>query len=161
MPVVIADASPVRYLVLIGEAQILNALYGRLIIAATVAHELIHAATPAEVRSWISNTPSWLEIVERKADVSAHLSRGLDPGERDTILLAIELAADLVLMDDREGVTEARRLGLHVTGTLGVLDRAAQLELVDLPDACARLRATNFRVSPTLLERLIEEHRRR
>ena len=49
----------------------------------------------------------------------------LDRGERDIILLAPEIDADFVLMDDRDGVEGASRLGLTVTGTLGLLDRAA------------------------------------
>jgi predicted nucleic acid-binding protein len=48
------------------------------------------------------------------------------PDPHDAILLALHLKADLVIMDEREGVQEARRLGLTVTGTLGVLDRAAE-----------------------------------
>ena len=64
----------------------------------------------------------------------------LDPGEHDAILLALQVKADLVIMDEREGVEEARRLGLIVTGTLGVLDRAAERGLIDLPSAVASLR---------------------
>jgi predicted nucleic acid-binding protein len=85
----------------------------------------------------------------------------LDVGERDAILLALEIKADLVLMDEREGVEEATRLGLTVTGTLGVLDRAAEKGLLDLPDVLSRLRVTNFRVSPTLLDRLLADDARR
>ena len=85
----------------------------------------------------------------------------LDRGERDAILLALEIKADLLLMDEREGVEEAVRLGLVVTGTLGVLDRAAEKELLDLPAVLARLRATNFRVSPALLDRLLADDARR
>jgi predicted nucleic acid-binding protein len=64
-------------------------------------------------------------------------------------------------MDEREGVEEAVRLGLVVTGTRGVLDRAAEKELLDLPAVLARLRATNFRVSPALLDRLLADDARR
>jgi len=71
--------------------------------------------------------------------------------------LALDLKADLVLMVDREGVEEATRLGLSVTGTLGVLDRDAERGLVDLPGALARLRRTNFRASVALLDRLLAE----
>jgi predicted nucleic acid-binding protein len=85
----------------------------------------------------------------------------LDVGERDAILLALEIKADLVLMDEREGVEEATRLGFTVTGTLGVLDRAAEKGWLDLPDVLRRLRATNFRVSPTLLDRLLAVDARR
>jgi len=58
-------------------------------------------------------------------------------------------------MDEREGVEEARRLGLVVTGTLGVLDRAAERGLIELAPAIARLRQTNFRIDPGVLDRLL------
>jgi predicted nucleic acid-binding protein len=69
--------------------------------------------------------------------------------------------ADLVIMDEREGVGEARRLGLVVTGTLGVLDRAAERRLVDLTSAVAALRQTNFRIDPSLLDQLLASDRLR
>ena len=53
----------------------------------------------------------------------------LDRGERDALLLALEMKADRVLMDEGDGVEEAARLGLTVTGTLGMSDRAAEQEL--------------------------------
>ena len=83
------------------------------------------------------------------------------PGERDVILLALQLNADLVIIDEREGVEEARRLGLVVTGTLGVLDRASERGLIDLESAIDHLRQTSFRVDPALLERLLAVDRLR
>ena len=53
--------------------------------------------------------------------------------------LAILLDADLLLMDDRKGVVVARGKGLRVTGTLGVLDLAAQRGLVNFAQAVTRL----------------------
>jgi predicted nucleic acid-binding protein len=64
-------------------------------------------------------------------------------------------------MDEREGVEEARRLGLVVTGTIGVLDRAAERDLIDLESAVASLRQTNFRIDPSLLDRLLAADRLR
>ena len=61
-------------------------------------------------------------------------------------------------MDDREGVEEVRRLGLSATGPLAILDQAALRGLIDLEDAITRLRQTNFRVNPALLERLLRTH---
>jgi predicted nucleic acid-binding protein len=97
-------------------------------------------------------------LTERSA--SAELS-DLDRGEHDAILLALRLRADLVIMDEREGVEEARRLGLTVTGIIGVLDRAAERGLIDLDSAFARLPQTNFRIDPALLDRLLAADARR
>lgn len=63
------------------------------------------------------------------------------------------------LMDDRRGVKTARRKGLRVTGTIGVLDLAADRGLVDFADAAARLLRTNFRVPESLLNTMLEKRR--
>ena len=119
--VVISDTSPLRYLVLIGQADLLPALYAEVLIPETVAEELNQSATPEPVRHWLAHRPAWLQVVPLTASTTLVSMADLDPGEHDAILLALHLKADLVLMDDREGVEEAKRLGLIVTGTLGVL----------------------------------------
>jgi predicted nucleic acid-binding protein len=83
----------------------------------------------------------------------------LDEGERAAIALATSIGADLILMDDRAGVAVAYRRGLAVTGTLGVLDLAARRGFVDLATVVARLKATNFRYPPEIIEALLGEHR--
>jgi predicted nucleic acid-binding protein len=136
-------------------------LYGRVLVPKSVADELNQPRKPETVRLWISQPPDWLEIVPLSQQSDPQALPHLDVGERDAILLALEIKADLVLMDERESVEEATRLGLTVTGTLGVLDRAAEKGWLDLPDVLSRLRATNFRVSPTLLDRLLAVDARR
>ena len=82
-----------------------------------------------------------------------------DTGERAAIQLAVSLNADLLLMDDRKGVNAAQRKGLRVTGTLGILDLAAQRGLADFARAVNQLRQTNFRVPRDLLDALLEKHK--
>ena len=161
--VVISDTSPVHYLVLIGHVALLPDLYKEVLIPQSVADELQRPAAPEPVRRWIADPPQWLQVVSLTAQPSFRSLDRLDRGEHDAIVLALELKADLVLMDDREAVQEARGLGLSVTGTLGVLDRAAQRGLIELAPAIAQLRQTNFRVDPALLERLLaaDERKRR
>ena len=159
--VVISDASPLHYLILIGHAEVLPTLYAEVLIPEAVANELRQAATPESVRHWIAHPPQWLHVVPFTAPLTPVLLADLDLGEHDAILLAVQVKADLVIMDEREGVEEARRLGLIVTGTLGVLDRAAERGLIDLPSAVASLRQTNFRIDPSLLEELLTSDRLR
>ncbi len=118
MIVVVADTSPLHYLVLIESVEILPAMYGGVLIPRTVALELNQPRTPEAVRRWIQDPPNWLEIADSYP--STPFEAHLDPGERDAISLALARRADLVLMDDREGVEEASKLGLTITGTLGV-----------------------------------------
>ena len=159
--VVISDASPLHYLILIGHAEVLPSLYTEVLIPEAVAKELQQSATPESVRDWIAHPASWLHVVPFTASLTPVIAVDLDPGERDAILLALHVKADLVIMDEREGVEEARRLGLAVTGTIGVLDRAAERGLIDLESAVASLRQTNFRIDPTLLEQLLAADRPR
>jgi predicted nucleic acid-binding protein len=66
--------------------------------------------------------------------------------------------ANLLLMDDREGVSAARSRGLAVTGTIGILDIAATRGLIRLNEAVERLKRTSFRYPPDLLNALLARH---
>ena len=62
MTIVIADTSPINYLVPIDEIGILPRLYHRVVIAEDVLLELMDAGAPPEVRDWMMQYPGWLEI---------------------------------------------------------------------------------------------------
>lgn len=79
----------------------------------------------------------------------------LTGGEREAVLLAEEIGADLLLMDERTGRREAILRNLLVTGTLGILRAAAERGLVDREEAIKRLTETSFRASPKLLRVVI------
>ena len=68
----------------------------------------------------------------------------LDDGEKSALTLGMTLGADLILIDDRKGAAVALQKGFEITGTLGILTRSAQRGLLDLADALARLKRTNF-----------------
>ena len=152
---VIADASPLRYLILIGQIEILPVLYDRVMAPEVVIMELGRSQTPASVRRWLQAPPVWLDIRQPMLAPSDTMAE-LGAGERDAILLARELSADLVLMDDRSGRAEAHRQQVVTTGTLGVLESAAIRGLLQLPEALSRLLETNFYVAPSLIDDLLE-----
>ncbi len=155
MIVVVADTSPLNYLIQIDCDHVLPALYERVFVPAAVVEELHHPRTPAAVHTWLAHKPSWLVVEQVDEPVDPQLAR-LDPGERQAIQLAKRAHADLLLMDERLGVRIARANGLAVTGTLGTLLQAARRGLVDIERALADLKATDFRCS----DRVIEEVRR-
>jgi predicted nucleic acid-binding protein len=78
-------------------------------------------------------------------------------GEAAALELAAEIHADLILMDDRRGVAAAFDLRIHVTGTLGLLARAAKLGIIDLSDAFARIKRTNFRYRQEIMDQFLRE----
>jgi predicted nucleic acid-binding protein len=155
--IVIADTGPINYLILIGEIEILPALFHQVLVPPSVREELSRSRAPDVVRTWIGQPPLWLETraPTRLPDVGlAHL----DAGERDAILLAEELGADQIIIDEIRGRKEAKRRQLPYTGTLGVLAAAADLGLLDLRSAVNRLRETSFHITQDILDRLIENH---
>ena len=67
--IVIADTTPINYLVLIGKVDILPVLYGRILIPEAVCEELQHDRTPDAVRAWVQKPPAWLEIIRAKSSL--------------------------------------------------------------------------------------------
>jgi predicted nucleic acid-binding protein len=158
--IVVSDTSPVNYLTLIGHEALLPSLFSEIIIPACVFDELSHAGAPAQIQHLLSVRPAWLRISEPTADSGSGLGH-LDRGERDALLLGIEMRADVVLMDEARGREAAQAMGLRVIGTIGVLDRAIRKGLVDGPEVTAKLMATSFRATPKLLAVLAESTRER
>ena len=156
--IVVADTTPLRYLVVIERDHLLPALYGRVLIPPAVAEELNQNSTPDVVRAWMASRPHWLEIRRPTHPLPPEVD--LDQGEREAIALAEELPADLLLVDEWDARFEAQRRHLRVVGTLRVLADGASRGLTDLEDFFNRLRGTNFRVNSELLESLLREYRR-
>ena len=153
---VISDTSPLCYLLLIEQVDLLPQLYGRVIIPQAVQDELADGRSPENVKRWIEEPPIWLEIQPVSAQLDAVLEE-LDLGERESILLVKQLNADLLLVDDREARKVARSRKVRIIGVLGILEEAATLGIVDLPKAIVRLQQTTFRVSPSLIQTLLEQ----
>jgi predicted nucleic acid-binding protein len=119
--IVVADTSPINYLIGINEIAVLPKLYGAVIIPPAVRDELSADRAPEIVRRWIASPPAWLEIRKPTMDPDAELlAADLDAGELDAILLAQELAASELILDDMDGRKEAERRHIHAIGTLGL-----------------------------------------
>jgi predicted nucleic acid-binding protein len=155
--IVVADTSPIRYLVLIGEVEVLPSLFEKIVIPTAVRDELAHAGAPEAVRNWMQTPPAWLELQTAPVNAFDAALENLDEGERAALALAASLHADLILMDDRQGVLAARAKGFRVVGTLRVLQLAAKRGLLDWADAFERLKGTNFRYRQEIIEQLLAE----
>jgi len=154
---VVADTSPINYLVLIDQIEILPLLYTRILIPPAVLEELRHPAAPEPVRDWVAHPPGWLEVLPPKSSVAI---AQLDVGESEAIALATEMNAEVLLIDEQAGRQEAARRGLKVAGTLSVLDEADQAGFINFDAAVARLRQTSFRVSQAVLAEIKERRSR-
>ncbi|MBI4662236.1 MAG: DUF3368 domain-containing protein [Verrucomicrobia bacterium] len=133
--IVVADASPLIALARVGRLELLRTMFGRLLLPEAVWHEVVAAGLDRAGAGMVIQA-DWIE--RRKAADSGMvrlLCRDLGAGESETIVLAREASADLVLIDERAGRTAAKRLGLRVTGLVGVLIEARERGL--LPDAAA------------------------
>ena len=148
---VVADTSPLNYLVQIDRAPILPHLFGRVLMPEAVLTELQHPTAPSAVRTFANALPDWISVRKSRVAPNPALA-GLHPGEREAIQLALEEHADLLLIDERAGARLATQHGLRAIGTLGILVRAAQAGLVTIDTALDRLRSTDFRCTPELFE---------
>ena len=156
--IVVSDTSPLNYLLLIGHSDVLPKLFGRVLTPPAVIAELLHEKSPTLVRAWATAPPPWLEV---RAPAQIDVSMDLGPGEGEAISLARELAADAVLIDERQGAAVAKQSGIFVVGTLGVLVVAADKGLLALPQAIAALRQTSFRASEEVYMRAMHRNLRR
>lgn len=155
--IIVSNTSPINYLILIEQINVLSELFAEITIPQTVYQELSDPQAPSMVQGWIATPPNWLKIEPMTQDTNRAIE-GLDPGESAAILLAQVLHADLVLLDDMKARCAAQERGLKITGILGILDRAASLNLIDLPDVVERLKTTSFWVSESLFQRLLDKY---
>lgn len=151
--IVISDTSPINYLLQIGLIDLLPQLFETVIIPQAVYAELRHPGAPQVVSDWTLNLPGWIEVrVVPVPDPSLQLGAG----EQEAITLALRLKADALLLDERKGRREAVARGLTVSGTLNVLDEAAERGLIDLPQAFGALLQTSFRASTAIIQAILQ-----
>lgn len=160
IPVVIADTGPINYLILIGHIAVLPALFERIAVPSVVRDELTRPKAPLSVRQWIADPPVWLEVRAPGSTNDIALA-DLDAREKAAIELAMEVQADLLLMDERRGARTARNKGFRVAGTLAILSMAARRDLLSLADAFDRLKRTSFHYRREIMDQFLAEQDRK
>ena len=115
-------------LVAIHHLCLLQQFYDRILIPEAVYRELadIDPPVPGTVEVQTLDCLEVLFLRERTIADQLQNQFQLNPGESEAIALALELNADLLLIDERRGRAEATRLGLRITGLLGMLVEAKQ-----------------------------------
>jgi uncharacterized protein len=149
--IVVSDTSCITNLIAINRARLLEELFGSVIIPPAVQEELAveHGSLPdfVEVR-----TPH-----DRLA-IGDLMSRELDAGEAQAIVLAVELRAEFLLIDELAGRAAAEARGLTILGLIGVLRRAKDQGRISAvrPDLEA-LSEGGFWIAPQLRERVLRD----
>ncbi len=151
--IVVSDTTPLRYLAVIGGLDWLHVLFGQVVRPPEVLAECSDVRAPGPLRVWALSPPPWLRIEPVPPGAKPlPLKTALDVGETAALRLALELCADLVLLDERRGRMVAAQLGLPLTGTIGVMVEAALRGLIDFELSLSQLRErTNFRVSEAVV----------
>ena len=153
--IVVSDASPLVALSRVARLEILRQLYGRVVVPDAVHAELL----AGEPEGGALRNLTWLERrTVSDPTIVRELAPVLDAGEVEAIALALELKADVLLMDERRGRRAAHDRGLRVVGLLGALVDAKGQEF--LPSVAAILdelvERAGFRVADDVRRRILE-----
>lgn len=157
--IVVSDTSPITNLAAVGLLNLLHQLYQEVIIPQAVYDEMVRLGYIVPGTVEVQTLP-WIKV-KTVSDIQrvAILQNKLDIGEAEAIVLALELKADLLLLDERRGRKIASSLGLNqITGLLGVLLEAKQKGLISTikPVVDLLINENNFRISDRLYQKIIQ-----
>ena len=153
MPV-ISDSSTVTNLIQIGKLDLLEKLFGEVLIPQKVYEELSEYENQKEQL----DSCDWIlvkTVLDHKA--AAELREVIDSGEAEVIVLAQELKADFLIIDERKGRKVAEERGLRIVGLLGILTRAKEAGHISnlKPLLDILVKEIGFRISPNLYDRIL------
>jgi uncharacterized protein len=152
--IIVSDTSVITNLKQIGHLDILEKLFKRVIVPKKVSEELLRI----EGRDHLFDENSWLEIKETlNKPFYEELLKRVDPGEAESIALALENKADLLLIDERKGRKVAEEYGLTITGLIGILIDAKSKGYIDdiRPILDRLIYEIGFRISPKLYQKVL------
>jgi predicted nucleic acid-binding protein len=145
--VIISDTSCLIILNNIGELDLLRRLYKTVTITQDILSE------------YGEKLPDWIEVQQAKDHYRQQLlEMQIDKGEASAIALALEVDDNIVILDDWKARKLAERLGLSVTGTLGVIIKAKNTGIINsIKPYLDKIRETNFRISEELEQIALQE----
>ncbi len=156
--IIVSNTSPLTNLAAIKRFDLLQRLYGELHIPVAVWDELNSGGKVWPGRDEVADAV-WIHRVEcANEPLITALMRDLDRGEAESIALAVELEADLVLLDEREGRRAAQRLELRVLGVVGILLQAKSAGLLSTvrPELDALRQIAGFYLSAAVYEKALK-----
>ena len=127
---VVVNSTPLIALSKAGNLNVLEKMYEHIIIPRAVFNEV--TAKDDAVRTLLLQSSDWIEIQDIKDSSKKMIFKSrLHDGEVEVMILAEEIGADLVVIDDYAARKTAEYIGLKLTGTIGVLIKAKQNGLLD------------------------------
>jgi predicted nucleic acid-binding protein len=158
----VSNTTPLRCLIAIEQEHLFGKLFEKVFVPVAVHDELTDARTPEIVRRCMASLPSWFEVCTVDETLPVVFPVTLPSAERQAILLAEAIQADVLLIDEQIGRTIALSRNVSLSGTLGVLERADTMGFVsDFLQVLRRLKASGFFIAEALEQQLLERHRKR
>ncbi len=155
---VVADTTPLIGLATIGRLGVLQELFEEVFIPQAVYDETVtHGRIDGRARHEVEKA-SWIRVIQVKDRLAVDLLLDeMDLGEVETIVLAVEMKADWVLMDERKGRRKLTQLSIPKIGTLGILLRAKELGMIqNLEKEIAELQKTGFVISQSVIDEILK-----
>lgn len=158
---IISDTTPIISLIKINRLDLLEKLFAEVLIPEAVYRELTTNAL-FENEAKIVKTSSFLKtssVQNRKSLQLLQAVSGLDDGESEAIILADELKSDVLIMDERKGRKVAEKLGIKITGTVGVLLQSYSENMIssdEIKTYLDQLKNSNIRLSESLIQKALE-----
>ncbi len=158
---VISDTTPIISLIKINKLDLLEKLFGEILIPEAVYRELttnIFFENEAE----IVKKADFLKVTAVKNQQSLAILQtvsGLDDSESEAIVIAGELNSDVLIIDERKGRKIAQKLGIPITGTVGILIQAFNEKMLSKDDVKASfelLKDSNIRLSDKLIQEALD-----
>ncbi|RMH41082.1 MAG: DUF3368 domain-containing protein [Gammaproteobacteria bacterium] len=157
--IVVSDTTPLIGLASIGRFELLRELFQEICIPQAVYDEAVVFGREKGGAKREVIGAKWIKVIEVKDRLAVEvLLDELDLGEAEVIVLAREIKADWVLMDERKGRRKLDQLGLRKVGTIGILLKAKQMGLIQvLRPELEQLRAKGFSVSQRVVDAVLEQ----
>ena len=156
--IVVSDTTPLIGLASIGRLNLLQKLFDEVYIPQAVFDETVTFGRAESTAKQEVSKANWIHIVEVKDRLAVNvLLDEMDLGEVETIVLASEMNADWVLMDERKGRRKLTQLSIPKIGTLGILLKAKQLDLIPfLKPEIDDLQKSGFSISPLVVDEILK-----
>lgn len=157
--IVVSDASPLINLFAIGEYEILRLLYGKVNIPAAVHNEIVYLGQGKPGSKELDDLYWINKRLVSDINLAKALTNELDKGEAESIALAVECKADLLLIDEKIGRRVASRFDLNCIGLLGIIVLAKQNGIIKSVEPLLKKLTfdAGFWIQPNLYRRILTE----